>query len=210
MLSRRANIQPAMSHRMSWDAKAWLNLHAHRLVVGMNNLVVLIGGGVAMAVLAATAFFTDASKEIWLLLITFSAAMVAVIYDCGRRILEAESRVRKQARADEMGTLLLMLRQRAQEIDAMDAKTYMNQLATDENKELADPRTSGVIEFVAQRVFENYGTSRAAIFAGTPKPAQPHVPDKHAWKSVEVCRLHMAAYLNTLSQTLTGIIEKTD
>jgi hypothetical protein len=144
---------------MPWTIRAWVDLHAHRFAVGMNSLISAIGGIVTFVVTALTLIVGGASKEVWILIVTFFISLSLVIYDCGRRILEAETRLSQKSIKIDLAGCLSLLEQRIHIIERMgreELKTFPTAGF--------DPSTRAILEGTEEILRRNGRADEAILF----------------------------------------------
>lgn len=183
-----------------------------RLTVGGSSLVTAIGGMISFVAwgIALALAIMGASKEGLIVSIVVGVLSgLAVVYDCGTRIIAAESKLQRECNKEELAQLLLRLQRRIVEIEGMSAQDYAKQIEIKDN-DIFDQRTETVLSMVKKKVFAYCGPTNGALLIAFPQTPPVSVPANHPWKTLEVPRQEMIAFLHQISSNLRSILERID
>jgi hypothetical protein len=185
---------------MSGEIKDWVSLHAHRLGVGMNNWVILSGGFLAALGLALGTDWGTLTKAALTCLLLFFFGGIAVVYECGRRILNAEARAKSEHDISDLGYSLAFLEARIAELERSPAQLFL----TGANL-FIPPETEREIQRIETTLLLRYGAAESALFTSTTGCKYTSVPLNHPFLTVEAERQksldllrHKAAQLKTI------------
>lgn len=174
--------------------------HFSYFSVGMNSYATAIGGLIAFVIFALTLALTDASKEVWIFMATFFLAGMAVVYDCGRRVVAAEQKRLADVTKDDLGLALGMIENRIMAIRLMSDEQYFNLARAD-----GDSETHTLMRQMGQFLGVTHGFGETMLVSsatGMPEikldPANPKAVHKKAV-------LH---YLTHFATNLKGLIAR--
>jgi hypothetical protein len=197
-LARLAGV--TNTHPIMQNSKSFVEVHASRLHAGANNYVVLLGGFLAMGGLVFAVAVTGASKGVWVTLAVFFVGLIAVVYNCGKRIQEAEELAQWYEDRNKLVTGLDQIERHIHEIDGMSATDYMNHMSGN--------TTDALIESIAETIRVSFSETDAAFFSSKAGVTLTAVAPDHPLRGVETHRLNTLDYLRHHAASLKTIIAK--
>lgn len=167
------------------------------------GIIALVGSGIA----AIFAFSEAANRATILVACSVSAlGTLAVIYDCGRRILDAEEKLRVQQGRDDLGGLLVLLEGRLVKIRNMKAEHYEQELSVNHT----DVSTMALLEGIRAVIEKSHGPADAAFFTSVAEIEYPNVDPSHPKAFYEQKRISAVANLVHFSRQLQKLISRRD
>lgn len=174
--------------------------HLSYLSVGMNSYATAIGGLIAFVIFALTLALTDASREVWISMATFFLACMAVVYDCGRRVVAAERKRLADVTKDGLGLALGMIENRIMAIRLMSDEQYFDMARAN-----GDSETHTLMKQMGQFLGVTHGFGETMLVSsatGMPEVKLEQTNPKAVYKKAV---LH---YLTHFAKNLKGLIER--